>query len=139
MLGAASVNTLQIAGNAVTLPMSATATSSINMNAGWEQTLVQTPTYTSKGGQAVIMFGGILSTVPDAAPVVALRVYRNSVLLMTLSTTLDAAIFNMPPITDTPGDGASVYYLWTYQVQTTNGMTYGTIGTRTGYVLETIK
>jgi uncharacterized protein YjbI with pentapeptide repeats len=132
-----AVDTLQIAGNAVTIPVSATASASINLLAGGEPTLVTLPTFTSKGGQVVLMFG--CAMVTDDFLTATIRFKRNGTTIFSVDVTSQAASVSLLPVVDTPGAGVSTTYTVTWQTTSSGSATAATITTRTGYALETVK
>ncbi|MDB5730696.1 MAG: hypothetical protein JWQ03_591 [Variovorax sp.] len=141
VLTAAAVNavdSVNIAGEAVTIPRSVAAGSAINLLAGTEQTLCTLPTFISKGGQVVIIFGGVVSSPPDDVVTGNWRVRRNGTEIFSTSAIVPQSVMTLPPVTDQPGVG-SVTYTVTYVPISTNGATGAVMTTRAAYSLETVK
>jgi hypothetical protein len=137
-IGALAVDTLNIAGNAVTIPVSVSASSGVNMLAGGEQTVATLPTFTSKGGPVIINFGAVVSV--DALDMVAtMRVKRNGSTIFSASFVVPFSLLSLPPVSDTPGNGTSTTYTVTYDLTFAGSATTASMTNRAAVALETIK
>lgn len=137
-----AVNTINIAGNAVTIPVSASSATSINLLTAGEQTILTLPNFTSKGGQVVINFGGVTGATPDGSGfndiTGTFKVKRGATVVATYSVSFTPGLITLPPVTDTPGNGVSTTYTITYTFGSALA-TAGTLTTRAAYSLETIR
>jgi hypothetical protein len=131
-----AVDTINIAGNAVTIPVSTSTSASFDLLAGGENTLITLPTFTSKGGQVVINFGGLVGV--DDTVTGTFRVKRNGVTISTYAPTFNTGVLTFPPIADTPGNGVSTTYTITWQLTSSTGLT-ASFETRAAFSLETIR
>jgi hypothetical protein len=132
-----AVDSINIAGNAVTIPVSTSASSSFNMDAGGENTMATLPTFTSKGGQVIINFGGATVAGSDATGNV--RVRRNGTEVFLAQIMVPAGFLVLPPVADVPGNGVSTTYTVTWELVNAGTSGAGFMNTRTATALETVK
>lgn len=118
------INTLNLAGNAVTTPVSAYTAASMAILSGAAQSLSITTT-----GQQVFIIGTVMVETSTASAAVQLR--RNGNPLMTAQMLASSKYLNTLQISDTPPAGTHTYELFI------NGSGACTIDSRSLFALET--
>ncbi len=139
ILGNASVNTLQLAGQAVTIPVSGQNPSSIGITTT-EQTILSL-TISSSGAPITVQFGCPFAASTNTGTVgVTVKIYVDSTVLLTTTVYVAAsgvgsiANFVSSPLQSTPGAGSHTYKMTAYASNT------GVISfVASGYLLETKK
>lgn len=115
-----AVNTINIAGNAVTLPQAAYSAGAYQLGyfpglgAGVEGVIQQLPTFTSKGGKVVVNFACRVTPANGVGGSLPCSFYlrRNGAVIMQMDNVWISADTSVvfPPVMDQPGDGAVVTY-----------------------------
>jgi hypothetical protein len=111
---------------------------------GPPEVVATVPTFISKGGAVLVCFGMRTSNTGSFADIVSgntLEVRRNGFLLFTLND-LPLGIVNIPPVVDTPSNGASVSYtisIIPFTFSSTGGPVAWYCNERAAYTLQTNK
>ncbi|MBA3622941.1 MAG: hypothetical protein H0W48_00425 [Methylibium sp.] len=130
-----AVNTINIGGNAVTIPVSAYTVGSIAFGGGAD-TVIQSAPIVSSGAPIIILGGAVITAAGDAngPATVVLKYFRSGILFLEIAVSVDGKeVVNLPPLRDTPGAGT-----WTYVLtaRITSGSATGA-ATRALILLET--
>lgn len=143
-IGTAQIDTLQIAGQAVTIPSSAYTSGQIAI--GLTETTIQSVTYTSTGNTTNIS-GNAIAYIPyDQSAIgsmIAYKIYRGSTMIAEFKVYVETPAFTgredsvaMPfSISDTPSAGTVTYYLKAIKLKSNSWTIYAQ--NRSLVVLET--
>jgi hypothetical protein len=153
ILGTASVQTLTIAGQAVTTPVGAYSASTVNAGTGW--TSILSASITATGNPIQISFGSAMaaSTIEGSSATASTygyaRVRRSDNTIMWSSMVIASSYYNLYSFpgagtlaiifSDTPSAGTWTYYLEAYYTVTPSGGAGGsfTLTSNSALLLET--
>ena len=112
-IGTAEVSTLSIAGQAVTIPVSAYTEAELDCAVGaggW--VTIQSASITSTGAPVLVIFGALLRFVLNSPYTYKVSLLRGSTTLYTTESIVNT-LYNAfsATITDTPGSGSFTYYI----------------------------